>query len=105
MLKQLYCIEYQLVEVGLLGYFMEELARRHLLESGCMEDVVYARHCVAARLKASYVSDEKLDLMSYVRILRLILVTHVVLLLLIAGKDSDFLDVCPEETVQHCVSE
>ena len=70
-----------------------------------MEDVIYARHGIAARLQVAYVSDKKLDLVCHVRVFHLVLVTHIILLLLIAGEDADFSDIRTEEAVQHCVTE
>ena len=49
-----------------------------------MENKIRARNCRAAGLKTSYISDVELDLVSYIRVLRLILVSHIILLLLIA---------------------
>lgn len=70
-----------------------------------MEDVIYARHGIAARLQVAYVSDKKLNLVSYVRIFYLIFMAHIILLLLIAGEDADFSDIRTEEAIQHCVTE
>ena len=70
-----------------------------------MEDVIYARHGIAARLQVAYVSDKKLDLVCHVRVFHLVLVTHIILLLLIAGEDADFSDIRTEEAIQHCVTE
>ena len=70
-----------------------------------MEDVIHARHGIAARLQVAYVTDKKLDLVCHVRVFHLVLVTHIILLLLIAGEDADFSDICTEKAVQHCVTE
>ena len=43
--------------------------------------------------------------MGDVRIFGLVLVTHIVLLLLVAGEDADFFDVGGQETLQDGVSE
>ena len=92
-------------DIGLNGFHREELTARDLLQCCGMEDVIHARHGVAARLQVAYVSDKKLDLVCHVRVFHLVFVAHIVLLLLIAGEDADFPDVCTEETVQHCVTE
>jgi hypothetical protein len=42
---------------------------------------------------------------SHIRIVGLVLVTHIVLLLLITGEDADFTNICAEETLQDSVSE
>ena len=49
-----------------------------------MENVVYTRHCILTRLKVANIADEKLNLACVLRIFCLILMTHIVLLLLIA---------------------
>ena len=49
-----------------------------------MENKIRTRNCRAARLKTSYISDVELGLVSYIRVLRLILVPHIILILLIA---------------------
>ena len=77
----------------------EELAGRHLLEGRCVEDIVSAGNGAAAGLEAADVSDIEFDLVSDIRILGLVLVTHIVLLLLITGEDADFFDVSGQETL------
>lgn len=92
-------------DIGLDGLHREELTARDLLQCCGMEDVIHARHGIAARLQVAYVSDKKLDLVCHVRVFHLVLVTHIILLLLIAGEDADFSDIRTEEAVQHCVTE
>ena len=70
-----------------------------------MEDVIHARHGIAARLQVAYVSDKKLDLVCHVRVFHLVFVAHIVLLFLIAREDADFSDICTEKAVQHCITE
>lgn len=41
--------------------------------------------------------------MSHIRILGLILVAHIILLLLVAGEDADFTNICAEEAFQDSV--
>ena len=64
-----------------------------------MEKKVCARDCSSAGLQVADVSDEEFDLVGDVRELGLVLVTHIVLLFLIAGEDADFLDVCAQEAL------
>ena len=92
-------------DIGFDGLHREELTARELLQCCGMEDVIHARHGIAARLQVAYVSDKKLDLVCHVRVFHLVLVAHIVLLLLIAGEDADFSDICTEKAVQHCVTE
>ena len=80
-------------DVGLHGLHGEELARRHLLEGGGVEDIVHARHHVAARLQIAHVADVELDLVGHLGIPRLILVAHIVLLLLVARKNANLTDI------------
>ena len=58
-----------------------------------MEDIVNARHRIAARLKVAHIPDKKLYLMRHIRIFHLILMAHIILFLLIARKNADFADV------------
>ncbi len=79
--------------VGLDGLHGEEFARRHLLEGGGVEDIVDARHHVAARLQVAHVADVELDLVGHLGIPRLILMAHIVLLLLVARKNANLTDI------------
>ena len=92
-------------DIGFDGLHREELTARDLLQCCGMEDVIHARHGIAARLQIAYIADKKLDFMGHIRVFHLVLVTHIVLLLLIAGEDADFSDIRTEEAVQHCVTE
>ena len=71
------------------GLHGEELAGRHLLERRGVKDVVHTRHGVSHRLRIAHVADVELDLLGVLRMLRLQLVAHVVLLLLVTGEDAD----------------
>ena len=92
-------------DIGLDGLHREELTARDLLQCCGMEDVIHARHGIAARLQVAYIADKKLDLMGHIRVFHLVFVAHIVLLLLIAGEDADFSDICTEKAIQHCVTE
>ena len=91
--------------VGLHCLHREELAARDLLQCGRVEDVVRPGHRAAAALEATHVPDVELDLVRDVRVLRLVLVTHVVLLLLVPREDPYLRDVRPQEPLQHRVTE
>lgn len=43
--------------------------------------------------------------LGHIRILHLIFVTHIILFLLIATKNTDFRNIRTEETVQNCITE
>lgn len=59
-----------------------------------MENIICTRYGGAAGLKAPHVTDIEFDLVSHIRILGLILVAHVILFLLITGKNADFANIC-----------
>ena len=82
----------------------EELARRHLLQCCSMEDIVYARHCRPTRLQRAHVTDIKLDFPCHLRILHLILMSHIILLLLVTAEDTNLLNIRIQETLQHGIS-
>ena len=82
------------------GLHGEELAGRHLLERSSVEDVVHPRHGIADGLRVAHVTDVKLDLFGMLRVFRLKLVAHVVLLLLIAGENADLAKVGVEEMLE-----
>ena len=87
--KHIVCTDH----IGLNCLHREKLATRHLLKRRRMEDIVNARHRIAARLKVAHIPDKKLYLMSHIRIFYLILMAHIILFLLIARKNADFADV------------
>ena len=70
--------------IGLDCFHWEELAAWHLFEGCSVEYIIHTRHCGAAAFEAAYITDVELDLVRYLRHLCLILVTHVILLFLIA---------------------
>lgn len=78
----------------------EELAGRHLLERSGVEDVVHTRHGVPDGLRIAHIADVKLDLLRMLRVLRLKLVAHVVLLLLVTREDADLAKVGIEEVFE-----
>ena len=70
-----------------------------------MENIVNPVHGVFHRLDVPDVTDEKLDLVGDFRHPRLKLVTHIVLLLLIPGKNADFTDIRVQKPIQHRIAE
>ena len=71
-------------DVGLDGLHGEELAAGHLLEGGGMEDVVHALHGVAEGAAVAHIANVELDLAGHLGHTGLEVVTHIVLLLLVA---------------------
>ena len=88
-------------DVGLNGLHGEELAGRNLLQSSSVEDVVNTGHSVTDGLGIADIADVELHLFGVLRVLGLKLVTHIILLLLIAGEDADFLQVRIQEMLQN----
>ena len=80
--------------IGFYRLHREELARRHLLEGGCMKDIIHAGHNAAAAFERAHVADKELDFVSRFGIAHLILVAHIVLLFLVARENADFFDIC-----------
>lgn len=92
-------------DIGADGLHREELTARDLFECCSVENIIYSGHRAAAGLKASNIADVELDLMRNIRILRLILVAHVILFLLVTRKDTDLSDVRAEEPLENCIAE
>ena len=88
-------------DVGLDGLHGEELAGRNLLQGSSVEDVVNTGHCVTDGLRIADITDVELDLLGVLRVLGLKLMTHIVLLLLVTGEDTDFLQVRVQEVLQN----
>ena len=91
--------------IGLDCLHREELTRWHLLQCCSMENIVDAGHSVLARLQIAHIADVELDLVSYFRIAHLIFMAHIILLLLIATKYTNFLNISIDETPQYSVAE
>ena len=75
------------------GVHREEFATWDLLEGGGVEDIVNSGHCAAAAFESADIADVEFDFRGHVRVFSLIFVAHIVLLLLVAGEDADFLNV------------
>ena len=88
-------------DVGLDGLHGEELAGRNLLQSSSMEDVINTGHGVTDRLGVADITDVELDLLGGVRMLGLKLMSHIVLLLLVTGEDTNLFQVRIQEVLQN----
>ena len=91
-------------DVGTDGLHGEELAGGHLLEGGGVEHIVHANHGGLHGREVSHVANVKLDFPRRFRQLGLKFVAHIVLLLLVAGKDADLGNIGIQEAVQHGVA-
>ena len=91
-------------DVGADGLHGEELAGGHLLEGGGVEHIVHANHGGLHGREVSHVANVKLDFPRRFRQLGLKFVAHIVLLLLVAGKDADLGNIGIQEAVQHGVA-
>ena len=91
--------------IGLDGFHREELTAGHLLQGCCMEDIIDSLHGIVQGAPVAYVTDIELNFACDLGHTRLEVVTHIVLLLLVAGEDTDLADVGLEETVEYCVAE
>ena len=69
-----------------------------------MEHVVYALHSILQRALVADVTYIKLDLVGHFGHTGLEIVTHVVLLLLVAGEDADLTDVGAQKAVQNRIA-
>ena len=70
-----------------------------------MEHVIDALHGILEGALVAHVANIELDLAGHVGPLSLILVTHIVLLLFVAGEDANLADVGAQEAVQHGIPE
>ena len=69
-----------------------------------MEDVVHSAHRALERGLVADVTDVELNLPCDIRILRLVLVAHVVLLLFVTREDADLLYVCLKESLKDGIA-
>ena len=91
--------------VGLHSLHREELATGHLLQRSSVEHIVNALHRIFQRTLVAHVADVELNLVGYLRHPGREVVTHIVLLLLVAAEDPDLPDVGLQKTVKNCVTE
>ena len=88
-------------DIGLNSLHRKKLTGRNLLQSSSMEDVVNTGHSVLDGLRVADITDVELDLLGCFRVFCLKLMAHIVLLLLIAGEDADFLEIRIQKVLQH----
>ena len=91
--------------VGLHRLHGEELAGGHLLQGGGVEDVVHPGHGVPDGLRVPHVAHVEFHLLGAVGVKGLELVTHVILLLLVPGKNADLADVGVQKMLQNGIAE
>ena len=91
--------------VGLDRLYREELAGRHLFERRRVENVIHAVHRVFDGRDVPHIADVEFDFLGDFGHFRLKLVPHIVLFLLVAGKDPDLSDVRFQKAVENGISE
>ena len=91
--------------IGSNRFHREELTGRHLLEGRGMEYVVNPRHSVPQRLRVADIADVEFDLVGVVRVFSLELVTHIILLLFVAGEDADLANVGGQKVFKDGIAE
>ena len=85
--------------IGLHSLQREELATGNLLQGGGRKHIIHSHHGTVHRLAVTDITDIKFHL----GILQVM--THVILLLLVATENTDLLDVAIKETTQYGVTE
>ena len=70
-----------------------------------MEHIINALHCIMQCAAIANVANIELNFVGHLRHTRLEVVTHIVLLLLVAGENADLTNVRTQETVQDCITE
>ena len=75
--------------------------QRQLLQSGSVENIVNTRHGIFDGLGVADIADIELDLLSGLRMLGLKLMSHIVLLLLVTGEDTNLFQVRIQEVLQN----
>ena len=81
------------------SFHWEELATGNLLQCSCTKHIIHTAHSNIYRCLVTYISDIEF----HFRILQS--VTHIVLLLFISAKDSDFFDIGIQETPKDGITE
>ena len=69
-----------------------------------MEDIIRARHGTTAALQRTHITYIELNLVRHIGVFGLVLMTHIVLLLLIAGEDTYLRNVSTQKAIQHRIS-
>lgn len=70
-----------------------------------MEYVVNTRHGVSQRLWVSDIANVEFDFVGIIRVLSLEFMAHIILLLLIAGKDADLANIRCQEVLKDRIAE
>ena len=91
--------------IRLDGLHWEEFTGRDLFQSCRMENIVYTRHCIGNASWISDISHIKLDFLRCVRVLRLKLMPHIILLFLITAEDTNLSYICLQKMLQNGVPE
>ena len=85
--------------IGLHRLQWEEFTTGHLLQGSCREHIIHTVHHLVHRLAVAHIADIEFHL----GVLQVM--THVILLLLVPRKDTDFLDVAVQEATEDSVAE
>src|SRR5690606_11405227 len=86
-------------DIGLDRLHRMEFARRHLLQSGGVKDVINATHDIQYGGRITHIADVELELAAAIRL------AHVILLLLIPTEDADLTHASLQKPAQHCIAE
>ena len=92
-------------DIGADSFHREELTGRHLFEGRSMEYVVNTRHGVSQRLWVSDIANVEFDFVGIIRVFSLEFMAHIVLFLLIAGKDADLAYVGGQKVFEDGIAE
>ena len=90
--------------IGFDSFHGKEFTRRHLLERRSMKDIVHTVHGISHALRITDVSYDKPNLLGKIRACLLQVMTHIILLLLITGKDADFRKIAFDEMLEHGIT-
>ena len=80
-------------DIGAHGLHGEEFAGGHLLQGSGVKDVVHSGHSVPHGLRVSHVAYVELDLFRCLRVPRLELMAHIILLFLVPGENADLANI------------
>ena len=70
-----------------------------------MKNIIYAVHGILYRCQIPYIPDKEANFPRRLRHFGLKLMAHIVLLLFISGKDTNFLNIRIQETVEYGITE
>ena len=92
-------------DVGLDRLHGIKLAGGYLFQRRRVENIVHPAKGVNDGAVIPHIADIEFDLLRALGIAHLVFMAHVVLLLLVTGKDTDLADIRRQKAVQHRVSE